>query len=229
MEIKGITDVFFDLDHTLWDFDRNSAMTFEKIFQIHNINVHLSDFLAVYEPINLEYWKLFREDRIDKASLRYGRLKNSFDKIAITVSDDVIHLLSEDYINYLPDNNYLLDGTFEILNYLKPKYNLHIITNGFHGVQHGKLEKSNIASFFKTVTTSEMVGAKKPNPKIFHHALELAGVAPHNSLMIGDNLEADVLGSMNIGLEAICFNIHGTELDSHVKQVSNLLELKTYL
>ena len=229
MEIKGITDVFFDLDHTLWDFDRNSAMTFEKIFQIHNINVHLSDFLAVYEPINLEYWKLFREDRIDKASLRYGRLKNSFDKIAITVSDDVIHLLSEDYINYLPDNNYLLDGTFEILNYLKPKYNLHIITNGFHGVQHGKLEKSNIASFFKTVTTSEMVGAKKPNPKIFHHALELAGAAPHNSLMIGDNLEADVLGSMNIGLEAICFNIHGTELDSHVKQVSNLLELKTYL
>ena len=229
MEIKGITDVFFDLDHTLWDFDRNSAMTFEKIFQIHNINVHLSDFLAVYEPINLEYWKLFREDRIDKASLRYGRLKNSFDKIAITVSDDVIHLLSEDYINYLPDNNYLLDGTFEILNYLKPKYNLHIITNGFHGVQHGKLEKSNIASFFKTVTTSEMVGAKKPNPKIFHHALELAGAAPHNSLMIGDNLEADVLGSMNIGLEAICFNIHGTELDSHIKQVSNLLELKSYL
>lgn len=229
MEIKGITDVFFDLDHTLWDFDRNSAMTFEKIFQIHDIDVNLNEFLEVYEPINLEYWKLYREDKIDKASLRYGRLKNSFDKIAMPISDDVINILSEDYINYLPDNNYLFEGTFEILNYLKPKYTLHIITNGFHEVQHGKLKNSNIASYFKTVTTSEMVGVKKPNPKIFNHALGLAGVDAKNSLMIGDNLEADVLGSLEIGLDAICFNIHGTKLDSHVKQVSNLLELKSYL
>ena len=112
MEIKGITDVFFDLDHTLWDFDRNSAMTFEKIFQIHNINVHLSDFLAVYEPINLEYWKLFREDRIDKASLRYGCLKNSFDKIAITVSDDVIQFYffrSNDKYKYLRKHPFHFD------------------------------------------------------------------------------------------------------------------------
>lgn len=229
MESNPITDVFFDLDHTLWDFDRNSAMTFEKIFQIHSINVNLHEFLEVYEPINLEYWKLFREDRIDKASLRYGRLKNSFDKIAVSVSDEVINLLSEDYITYLPDNNYLLEGTFEILNYLRPKYHLHIITNGFHEVQHGKLKNSNIAPFFKTVTTSEMVGVKKPNPKIFYHALGLAGVEAKNSVMIGDNIEADVLGSMNMGLDAICFNVHGTKLDNHIKQVRNLLELKSYL
>ncbi|PNQ75366.1 noncanonical pyrimidine nucleotidase, YjjG family [Hanstruepera neustonica] len=229
MGTNSITDIFFDLDHTLWDFDRNSAMTFEKIFRIHNIGVDLPEFLEVYEPINLEYWKLYREDKIDKPSLRYGRLKNSFDKISMSVSDEVINLLSEDYINYLPENNFLFEGAFEILNYLKPKYSLHIITNGFHEVQHGKLDKSNIASYFKTVTTSEMVGVKKPNPLIFHHALELAGVKAKNSLMIGDNLEADVMGSLEVGLDAICFNIHGTELDSNVKQVSNLIELKSFL
>ena len=165
MKINGITDVFFDLDHTLWDFDKNSALTFDKIFQLHGIDVELKDFLNVYEPINLNYWKMYREERIDKESLRYGRLKNSFDEISVAISDELINILSEDYITYLPDNNYLFDGTHDVLNYLKSNYNLHIITNGFHEVQHGKLKNSNIAPYFKTVTNSEMVGVKKPNPK----------------------------------------------------------------
>ena len=229
MKIKGITDVFFDLDHTLWDFDKNSALTFEKIFRKHNVDIALNDFLQVYEPINLKFWKLYREERIDKASLRYGRLKNSFDEISVTVSDELINLLSDDYITYLSDNNHLFDGTFEVLNYLKPKYNLHIITNGFQEVQNGKLKNSNIEMYFKTVTNSEMVGVKKPNPKIFKHALNLANSQPETSIMIGDNFEADILGAINLGIDAIYFNIHGTEIDNDIKQISNLLELKTYL
>ena len=229
MKINGITDVFFDLDHTLWDFDKNSALTFDKIFQLHGIDVELKDFLKVYEPINLNYWKMYREERIDKESLRYGRLKNSFDEISVAISDELINILSEDYITYLPNNNYLFDGTHDVLNYLKSNYNLHIITNGFHEVQHGKLKNSNIAPYFKTVTNSEMVGVKKPNPKIFNYALELAEARPENSVMIGDNLEADILGALNLGLHAICFNVHGIELDNNINQVSNLLELKTYL
>lgn len=229
MKIKGITDVFFDLDHTLWDFDKNSALTFEKIFKKHKVSVSLNDFLEVYEPINLNYWKLYREERIDKASLRYGRLKNTFDEISVSITDELINLLSVDYITHLSDNNHLFEGTFEILDYLQSKYNLHIITNGFHEVQHNKLRNSNIENYFKTVTNSEMVGVKKPNPKIFNHALALAQVSPENSIMIGDNWEADILGAINLGIDAICFNVHGTELDDEVKQISNLLELKTYL
>lgn len=229
MKIKGITDVFFDLDHTLWDFDKNSALTFEKIFKKHEVHVSLNDFLHVYEPINLNYWKLYREERIDKASLRYGRLKNTFDEISVPITDELINLLSVDYIAHLSDNNHLFEGTFEILDYLKSKYNLHIITNGFHEVQHNKLRNSNIENYFKTVTNSEMVGVKKPNPKIFNHALTLAQVKPENSIMIGDNWEADILGAINLGIDAICFNVHGTELDNDIKQITNLLELKSYL
>lgn len=229
MKLKGITDVFFDLDHTLWDFDRNSALTFKKIFEIHGINVKLEDFLKVYEPINLNYWKLYREERIDKASLRYGRLKNTFDTINVLVNDELINTLSEDYITHLPSNNFLFDDTFEVLNYLNKKYNLHIITNGFHEVQHGKLRNAKIDMYFETVTNSEMVGVKKPNPIIFEHALNLASTNSNSSVMIGDNWEADIQGALNVGIDAICFNIHGTKLDKHIKQITNLLELKAYL
>ena len=98
MKIKGITDVFFDLDHTLWDFDKNSGLTFDKIFKMNNIEVDLQEFLSYYEPINLKYWKLYREEKIEKPALRFGRLYDAFSAINITVKDEVIHQLSKDYI-----------------------------------------------------------------------------------------------------------------------------------
>jgi len=228
MKLNHISDIFFDLDHTLWDFDKNSALTFEKIFSINSVDIPLAFFLKHYEPINLSYWKLFREERIDKASLRYGRLFDTFEAIDIKVHDDLIHQLSEDYITYLSSYNHLFDGTIEILQYLEPKYNLHIITNGFQEVQHGKLEKSNIQNYFKTITNSEMVGVKKPNPLIFNHALEVAKASKHRSIMIGDNYEADILGALNIGLDAICFNYHKVDLEQNIKCVDKLLDLKAY-
>ena len=126
-----IKHVFFDLDHTLWDFDKNSGLTFEKIFKLNTIEVNLDDFLRVYEPINFKYWKLYREEKVTKSNLRYGRLRETFDKIGVKVEDEMIYHLSESYIDHLSTFNHLFDGTFEILNYLKDKYQLHIITNGF--------------------------------------------------------------------------------------------------
>lgn len=229
MKIKNITDVFFDLDHTLWDFDKNSALTFDRIFKLNQVEINISEFLSYYEPINLSYWKLYREEQIDKASLRYGRLYDTFKEIGFISSDDLIHKLSEDYIDNLSIHNHLFDGTLDILNYLQSNYKLHIITNGFAEVQHGKLRKSNIDHYFKTVTNSEMVGVKKPNPKIFEFALQQAKVSVKNTIMIGDNYEADVLGALQFGMDAICFNIHKNKLDVSIKQVSNLVDLKEYL
>ena len=228
MKLNHITDIFFDLDHTLWDFDKNSALTFEKIFRLNQVDIPIDFFLKKYEPINLSYWKLYREEKIDKASLRYGRLFDTFEAIQVKVQDDLIHQLSEDYITHLSSYNYLFDGAIELLKYLEPRYNLHIITNGFQEVQNGKLEKSKIHNFFKTVTNSEMVGVKKPNPLIFNHALELASTTKHQSIMIGDNYEADVLGALNMGLDAICFNYHKVDLEENIKSVDKLLELKVY-
>jgi putative hydrolase of the HAD superfamily len=221
--------VFFDLDHTLWDFDKNSGLTFEKIFKLNKIEVKLDDFLEVYEPINLRYWKLYREERVSKADLRYGRLKEAFDAIKINVEDDMINHLSVEYIEYLTTFNHLFEGTFEILDYLKDKYELHIITNGFEEAQERKMVHSNIRDYFKTITNSEMVGVKKPNPKIFNFALNLANAKVEESIMIGDSLEADIEGADNIGMDTIYFDCRGLNNTDTFKRITKLDAIKNHL
>lgn len=224
-----ITDVFFDLDHTLWDFDRNSALTFKKILKENDVSVALEDFLEVYVPINLEFWKLYREEKISKAQLRYQRLKNTFDKVGASVSDEIIHVLADDYIAHLSSFTHLFPNTVEILEYLVPNYNLHIITNGFQEIQDKKLVGSNINKYFDQVINSEMAGVKKPNPYIFELAIQKAKVAPKNSLMIGDNLEADIMGARAVGMESIHFNAHSEPEHDLCLMISDLIEIKSFL
>ena len=226
---KNITDVFFDLDHTLWDFEKNSALAFEAVFEKQNIPIKMTDFMVFYIPVNLKYWEMYRRDEINPMELRYGRLKETFDLLEFAINDETIVFLSEQYIHYLPQYNYLFDGAIAVLDYLKPKYNLHIITNGFATVQENKLNNSYIASYFKTITNSEMAGAKKPNRIIFEYALDLAKAQKENSIMIGDCLEADVQGALDAGLDAIFFNENKERVSQNIKQVHHLLELKNYL
>lgn len=224
-----IKHIFFDLDHTLWDFDKNSGLSFKQIFEEKNIHLNLEAFLKIYEPINFSYWKLYREEKITKEKLRYRRLKDTFDALNYEISDELIDQISEDYIEYLPNNNFLIEGTLEILNYLKPSYKLHIITNGFERVQQVKLEKSNISSFFDVVVTSDSVGVKKPNAKVFEYALKEAGANKENSLMIGDSYEADVLGAQALDITPIYYNEKNVPVESDVKSINSLLELKKIL
>lgn len=229
MRFTNKTDIFFDLDHTLWDFERNSALTFETIFRKHAIAVDLELFLYYYVPVNAKYWALYREDKIDPVTLRYKRLKEVFDLVSYEIQDSVIHLISDEYIKYLPTFNHLFEGAIEVLDYLKPKYNLHIITNGFQEVQNGKLKNAKIEHYFTTVTNSEMAGVKKPNPKIFEFALELAKAEKATSLMVGDSLEADMEGAKNIGLDALFFNETKTDTPHNFPQIYHLSEIKNIL
>lgn len=229
MKIAHKKAVFFDLDHTLWDFEKNSALAFEHILKKHNIAVDVAKFIALHVPVNAGYWKLFRDGHITQQQLRYGRLKDVFDALEYEVSDDVIHLLSEEYIATLPTNNHLYDGAIEILEYLKPKYSLHIITNGFHNVQEGKIKNANLHHYFETITNSDLAGCKKPDPAIFEYALNAANAQKCDSIMIGDCIEADVKGALDCGIDAIYFNQHRLEAHPDVMQVNHLLELKNLL
>ena len=229
MKIKNIKHIFFDLDHTLWDFDKNSALTFDKIFKLNQIDLDIQKFLSIYEPVNLNYWRLYRNAEIDKDKLRYGRLKDTFDQMEFLIEDELIYLLSEDYITHLTTFSHLFEHTIEILDYLKQHYQLHIITNGFEEAQSKKLEVSNITHYFKTVTNADKAGVKKPNPIIFDYALKLANAKSNESLMIGDNYEADILGALNVGYDAIFFNYRKDETEPHIKQINQLSELKMYL
>ncbi|WP_340074354.1 YjjG family noncanonical pyrimidine nucleotidase [Leptobacterium sp. I13] len=225
-----VTDVFFDLDHTLWDFEKNSAITFNKILKTHKVNLKVQEFLEAYAPINFKYWKAYREEKIPKEVLRYKRLKDTFDEFSYKIDDELIHILSDEYIKELPHQNHLFNNTIVILEYLKNSgYDLHIITNGFEEVQEGKLRKAAIMGFFTHVINSEMVGVKKPNPKIFEFALEKAIVDPEKSVMIGDSLEADIIGAKNVGMHTIHFNSNKEKKHDHCIIVDDLIEIKEFL
>lgn len=225
----GISDVFFDLDHTLWDFEKNSALAFAAVFEKHQINVILEDFLKYYIPINIKYWQLYQYDKITQEELRYGRLKEVFDLLDYKVQNETIVVLAVEYITFLPQFNHLFDGTMEILEYLNSKYRLHIITNGFHEVQYNKLKNSNIGHYFQTVTNSETAGVKKPNPLIFEYAINQAQTTKQNSIMIGDSLDADIQGALDFGLDAILFSENPIATSPNIKQINHLLSLKKYL
>ncbi|GGE04362.1 YjjG family noncanonical pyrimidine nucleotidase [Psychroflexus salis] len=221
-----IKHVFFDLDHTLWDFEKNSALSFESIFTEHTVPFSVEEFLHNYIPINLKYWKRYRLNEITKEELRYQRLKEAFDSVQFKATDHLINTIAELYILRLSEQKHLFDGSLEILNYLKAKYHLHIITNGFEEVQYKKMYNSGISNYFLTTTTSEDVMLKKPHPKVFQHALQKAKATTQESIMIGDNLEADIFGALDVGMDAIYF---GNDTTFKGKRVEQLLELKKYL
>ena len=227
--MKHITDIFFDLDHTLWDFDANSVLAFDKIFKKQHPTVDTHQFVAVYAPINQACWKLYQVDQMTHEELRYQRLKQSFDALQYEISDEAIDKIAHDYIAFLPENNQLFEGALDVLDYLSPKYNLHIITNGFAEVQYKKLANSGLEGYFKTVTNSEMAGVKKPHPSIFEFALSLAKVEKEQALMIGDCIEADVKGAIAFGMEAILFDEKNSFPSVDYKKINHLKELKKIL
>ena len=225
MNKNPIKALFFDLDHTLWDFEKNSALTFKQLFTTFDINLSLDDFLAVYIPNNNAYWKLYREGKIEKEAMRYERLKSVFNTLNYKATDALIDNLADAYIQGLPKYNALFNGAIDVLAALKLRYSLHIITNGFKEVQHLKMKNSGLLPFFETITDSSSVGTKKPDPTIFNHALKVAQVHPHQALMIGDSLEADIEGALSVGMQAVHFMPVAECNPAHYHEITQLQQL----
>jgi putative hydrolase of the HAD superfamily len=228
--LEAIKHIFFDLDHTLWDFEKNSALAFEKIFQELNFDINSQQFMDIYNPINVAYWKLYEKNEIDQETLRVSRVKDTFEAFNFEISLDQINTISNLFIEYLTSNNHLIEGTIETLDYLKDKYVLHIITNGFSFVQDVKLQKSNLDKYFVTITNSEAAGHKKPHENIFKYALTIANASKNESIMIGDSFEADVLGAQNFGIKAVYFNPKAEMISQNqIIQIQSLTQLKNLL
>jgi putative hydrolase of the HAD superfamily len=222
----SVTDIFFDLDHTLWDFEKNSGLAFNEIFIELNFPFSLDVFLKFYNPINHAQWKLYRENKITQEDLRFNRLNKTFEKLNYSASIGLIDKISEQYITYLSTFPHLFEGAIELLEALKSRFKLHIITNGFDKVQQFKIENSGIESFFEFVFTAEKVGFKKPHPEIFIESFKTVNTTAEASIMIGDSFEADILGALNQGMQAIHFNSHNEEIHDKCPIVYSLAELK---
>tara|TARA_B110000444_G_C18826146_1_gene590444 strand:- start:1465 stop:2157 length:693 start_codon:yes stop_codon:yes gene_type:complete len=224
--------IFFDLDRTLWDFDANSHETLLELCDTYKLNEKgISDyeeFIKIYKNHNAELWDLYRIDKISQQDLRRERFQRSLADFGV---DNFIlsENIGEDYIEVCPRKNKLYPYAFEVLDYLKVKYNLHIITNGFDKTQHIKLEHANLISYFNQIITSEKLGVKKPNPKIFAHALDVAKATKEESVYIGDNLVVDILGCQNFGIDGMFFNPdkkeHKENVTFEISCLSQIMEI----
>jgi len=201
--------LFFDLDRTLWDFEKNSENALKQLFKETVLNQRVESFERfhrVYKNENALLWKKYGNGIIDKDYLRNARFENTL--LRFDVNDkQLVEDLSNGYVNLSPYQTALLPNAHESLRYLKKLgYAMHIITNGFKEVQHIKLEKCELSQYFDVVLCSEEVGVNKPHPEIFAHALNTAGAKASESAMIGDDYEIDVLGALRFGMHAIHFD-----------------------
>ena len=230
---KCYRHLFFDLDRTLWDFDAAAEVAFERIYEQYHLRElgipSAHEFHMVYHPLNEKLWELYRADQITKDELNRTRFLKPLEHYGIHDVELADHL-SEDYVYWSPRIVRLVPGTMELLEYLKPKYHLHLITNGFEEVQHTKLSGSGMEPYFETLTVSEEVGVKKPNPEIFRYALKKAGATPEESLMIGDEMAVDIDGARAAGIDQVFFNATGQPTQGQCTfEVNSLSEIKGIL
>lgn len=231
--MNGYKHIFFDLDRTLWDFETNSHETILELaskYKLSEIGIDsIDEFISGYLHINERMWDEYRKGIIDKHQLRYDRFHEALGRYKIndrTLSENI----ANDYISFSPLKKNLFPYTIEVLQYLKNKYSLHIITNGFEEVQHIKIKNCGIEHFFDQVITSERSGFKKPDVRIFEFSLNLVNTTSANSLMIGDCLDADIMGARNAGLHQVYFNPCGDKHQQDVMyEIKSLKELLTIL
>lgn len=230
---KKYEHLFFDLDHTLWDFEANSKITLHAMFDQYELGtvtgVTKDDFYTTYIKVNSLKWKMYSEGRISKEQLREERFADTFRTFGY-YDAAFCNSFEMEYVATCPHQTQLMPGAMEILNYLNGRYELHIITNGFIESQGTKMNKSGIGDYFRNMFSSEAIGVNKPAPQIFEEALKSAGAVGENSLMIGDNLQADVIGARQCGMDQVYYNpARLPHSEEPTYEVDHLLQLKNFL
>ena len=226
-------DLFFDLDHTIWDFELNSKETLWDLHQKYALEAKgINDFDVFYSNYsvhNHRLWDRYTKGFIKQEELRWKRIYLSL--LDYKIADEALSKeMSVDYLDILPNKKNLFPYTIEILEYLKSKdYSMHLITNGFESVQFKKIKNSNLADYFTEVITSEASNSLKPNKEIFEYALKASNAKLETSIMIGDNESADIQGAINAGMDSIFVNhlqiqptVPATHTITHLKELENI-------
>lgn len=220
--------LFFDLDHTLWDFDSNAKDSLREIYDLFQLKDRaiesFEDFHKTYLGHNAILWSRFEKGYITSEELKWRRMWRTL--LDFKVADEK---LSKDigtlYLELLPQKAKVFDYTFEILDYLTDKgYRLHLLTNGFEKTQRGKLSSSKLEGYFNTVITSEASNSMKPKKEIFDYALQQTGGSIAESIMLGDNVDADIAGANNAGMD--CVFVNHTKKNINCKSTFRIEHLK---
>lgn len=225
--------IFFDLDHTLWDYDTNASEALFELFDKHRLDkldrFGKEDLAKTFFEVNYELWDLYNVGKIQRPDIRKRRFPSIFERLGAHRSDVPLTFELE-YISLAPTKSGTFDSTHEVLDYLSEKYELHVITNGFDDIQATKMESSKLDHFFDVIITSETTAYRKPDKEIFELAMDRAGALLEQSIMIGDNFESDIRGAMNVGMDHVWFNPTKNDSNTQVQhEIQNLIELKSIL
>ena len=226
--------LFFDLDHTLWDFETNSKQTLGDLYVTNGLQEKgvpdFEQFFERYSYHNHRLWDRYTNGFIKQEELRWKRMWLAL--LDFKLADEPLaRQMGVQFLDLLPTRKTLFPYTLEILQYLQNKgYTMHLVTNGFEKVQYGKIQNAKIDSFFQQVITSEASGSLKPKKEIFEYAFSKAGTNAAESIMIGDNLDADIQGGINAGMDTIFVNhlnviphVPSTYVVYHLKELENIL------
>ncbi len=225
--------IFFDLDHTIWDFDKNAEETLFELYgnySLKELGLHSPDlFIETYTKNNHQLWADYHTGKISKDYLRQTRFKKTFTDLGLS-AELIPDNFENDYVEICPTKTNLFPEAHETLSYLNAKYTLHLISNGFKESTEYKIENTGLSAYFKNVIISEVVGANKPDKAIFEYATSKAGGIAKESLMIGDSIEADIRGAKGFGMDAIYFNPNFMDVPDDVNwQINHLKELRELL
>jgi putative hydrolase of the HAD superfamily len=225
--------IFFDLDHTLWDFATNSRLALGQIFKENGLHekgiASFEKFYDKYVPINDRAWARYHNGIVTKEQLRHGRFYDTLKEFGINDAA-LAEVMAESYVTISPQMTALFPDAVEVLQYLQEKYKLHLITNGFAEVQWIKIERSGLKPFFEHIIISEEVGTQKPDKAIFEIAMNRAATYAGECIMIGDNYNTDIVGAQNAGMDQVFFNpLKNRKRQPVTYEVKTLMELKGIL
>jgi putative hydrolase of the HAD superfamily len=229
--LKNKKHVFFDFDDTLWDFQKNSAVVLSTLFTEFalekKLNADFDNFLSTYVKVNKMLWARYERKELDKGFLRNNRLNETFRVFGYDNYEENLRITNL-YLEKAPHGICLKDGCLEILDYLKNRYKLHIITNGFKETQFIKIDACGLRHYFTNIIICEEHGTAKPEEKVFRLAENLAGANRNECIMVGDSFESDIQGALNAGWEAIYFSDQAHDLYAG-NTINRLEQLKSLL
>jgi putative hydrolase of the HAD superfamily len=224
--------LFFDLDHTLWDYEANARSSLQYLYdnlELKEKGVHDFDlFYKNYSVYNDRLWEEYRNGLIKQDVLRVKRMRLALLDFKIA-NEELAEKMNTGFLDLLPTRTHVFPYCYEILDYLIEKsYTLHLITNGFEEVQQNKLKYSGLSKYFTEVITSEASNSLKPHKEIFEYAFNKSNAKPEESIMLGDNIDVDIVGAMNAGIDQVFVNhVNAQPTIKPTYTVHSLKELET--
>ena len=228
-------DLFIDFDDTLYDTYGNAVIALRETFDAFHLERWFPDpqvFYDAYWAANIDLWTRYSRGEITRDFLiveRFRRPLSTGNGLAVT--DDLCLEMSDVFLDYCSSKPGVVEGAHSLMDYLRQRgYRMHMTSNGFHEVQYKKLAACGLRDYFDTIILSEDAGVNKPSPQYFDYALKVSGASRETTLMIGDNLNTDIVGAHNAGLDTILFNRWGVEpTDVPTHTVTRLLDIKDIL